>query len=421
MNEVDRRPGERRDRARAAGPPRGRRSARRGRGRRARPARGGRAGRGRAGGAAGRRRRRRARSRPGSRSSARRAAAARIESSKAFCHEVAAAAGVRWPAAAAFEDAESGAAPSPGRSTRDGARRRRQGRRPGGGKGVTVCDDLDEASAAIDGVLDAPGAAGRGRGAARRPRGEPDRAVRRPRRAGACRSPATTSGSPTATAARTPAAWARTRRSPTCRTRAAGASSSAFHRPILAELARRGTPFRGALYAGLMLTADGPVLLECNARFGDPETQAILPRLAVALGPLLLAAARGDLAARRGPRSRRTRDSRSSRAPRSRSCSRPPATRTPRAAATRIDGLDAAVGDRRAGLPRRHRDRRRRRPSGRPAGASWPSSGAGPDLARRARRGASGPRTRSAWTAQQRRHDIGATDAAGASLAGAAR
>jgi len=66
-------------------------------------------------------------------------------------------------------------------------------------------------------------------------------------------------------------------------------------RPILAELARRRTPFRGALYAGLMLTDDGPVLLECNARFGDPETQAILPRLAVALGPMLLAAARGDL------------------------------------------------------------------------------------------------------------------------------
>jgi phosphoribosylamine--glycine ligase len=68
-----------------------------------------------------------------------------------------------------------------------------------------------------------------------------------------------------------------------------------FHRPILAELARRGTPFRGALYAGLMLTAEGPVLLECNARFGDPETQAILPRLAVPLGPLLLAAAGGRL------------------------------------------------------------------------------------------------------------------------------
>jgi phosphoribosylamine--glycine ligase len=70
-----------------------------------------------------------------------------------------------------------------------------------------------------------------------------------------------------------------------------------FHRPILAELARRGSPFRGALYAGLMLTPAGPRLLECNARFGDPETQALLPRLGVALGPLLLAAASGRLAA----------------------------------------------------------------------------------------------------------------------------
>jgi phosphoribosylamine--glycine ligase len=69
-----------------------------------------------------------------------------------------------------------------------------------------------------------------------------------------------------------------------------------FHRPVLRELARRGTPFRGALYAGLMLTDEGPRLLEFNARFGDPETQVIVPRLAVALGPLLLAAARGRLA-----------------------------------------------------------------------------------------------------------------------------
>jgi phosphoribosylamine--glycine ligase len=73
-----------------------------------------------------------------------------------------------------------------------------------------------------------------------------------------------------------------------------------IHVPILAELARQGNPFRGALYAGLMLTPEGPVLLECNARFGDPETQALLPRLAVPLGPLLYGAARGDLAAAAG-------------------------------------------------------------------------------------------------------------------------
>ena len=51
------------------------------------------------------------------------------------------------------------------------------------------------------------------------------------------------------------------------------------HQPIVDELRRRGTPFHGVLYAGLMMTAAGSKVLEYNARFGDPETQAVLPRL----------------------------------------------------------------------------------------------------------------------------------------------
>jgi phosphoribosylamine--glycine ligase len=49
--------------------------------------------------------------------------------------------------------------------------------------------------------------------------------------------------------------------------------------PVVDELKRRGTPFHGVLYAGLMLTEDGPSTLEFNVRFGDPETQVVLPRL----------------------------------------------------------------------------------------------------------------------------------------------
>ena len=62
------------------------------------------------------------------------------------------------------------------------------------------------------------------------------------------------------------------------------------HQPIVDELRRRGTPFHGILYAGLMLTADGPRVLEFNCRFGDPETQAVLPRLRSDLLELLEAA-----------------------------------------------------------------------------------------------------------------------------------
>jgi phosphoribosylamine--glycine ligase len=66
--------------------------------------------------------------------------------------------------------------------------------------------------------------------------------------------------------------------------------------PTVDELARRGSPFVGLLYAGLALTGDGVRVIEFNARFGDPETQALLARLRTPLGGLLMAAASGSLA-----------------------------------------------------------------------------------------------------------------------------
>ena len=67
------------------------------------------------------------------------------------------------------------------------------------------------------------------------------------------------------------------------------------HKPILMELTRRGIRFNGCLYAGLMLTETGPRVLEFNVRFGDPETQAVLPRLGEDLLPWLMACAKGEL------------------------------------------------------------------------------------------------------------------------------
>jgi phosphoribosylamine---glycine ligase len=85
-------------------------------------------------------------------------------------------------------------------------------------------------------------------------------------------------------------AWA-----PVVRADRAESLVATVHRPVLAELARRGAPFVGLLYAGLMLTDDGPKVLEFNCRFGDPETQALVPLLETDLLEVLTAAARGDL------------------------------------------------------------------------------------------------------------------------------
>ena len=76
---------------------------------------------------------------------------------------------------------------------------------------------------------------------------------------------------------------------------AAEALVEEVHLPVLAELARRGSPFVGLLYAGLMMTPDGARVLEFNCRFGDPETQAVVPLLDGDLLEALAAAASGDV------------------------------------------------------------------------------------------------------------------------------
>jgi phosphoribosylamine--glycine ligase len=71
--------------------------------------------------------------------------------------------------------------------------------------------------------------------------------------------------------------------------------------PTVSTLAAEGTPYCGVLFAGLMLTANGPSLIEYNARFGDPETQVMMRRLQSDLAELLLACATGELASAKPP------------------------------------------------------------------------------------------------------------------------
>lgn len=241
------------------------------------------------------------------------AAAARIESSKSFCHEIGAEAGVPMARSATFAATDVDAA---GDWAADEAAR------PGsrgvvvkadglaGGKGVIVCDTGEDARRAIADLIGAGVGVGAATGVG------VERLVLEERLEGPEATVIAICDGRTALAL--PAARDHKRLGdgdtgpntggmgaysplPDLGDDAIRAVLETVHRPILAALARRGLGYRGFLYAGLMLTAAGTRLLECNARLGDPEAQAILPRVAVPLGPILLSAARGRLDATAGP------------------------------------------------------------------------------------------------------------------------
>ena len=232
-------------------------------------------------------------------------AAARIESSKAFCHEVAAAAGVRMARARAFaaeERAAAGAYVAELGAAGNGVVLKQDGLAAGKGVVVYDTDELERALEHLATWLDPGHGAGPILVVEERLRGRDASVIAVSDGRAAVALPASRDHKRLCDGDEGP------------NTGGMGAYSPlpdlpdelvreilrTVHEPILAELARRGTPFTGFLYAGLMLTDDGPVLLECNARLGDPEAQVILPRVAVAIGPVLAAAARGDVGAAPG-------------------------------------------------------------------------------------------------------------------------
>ena len=227
-------------------------------------------------------------------------AAARLESSKAFCHEIADAAGVRMARARAFTGDELGGAIEFVKALdAGGSRAVLKADGLAAGKGVIVTDSAEQALGLLPSFLqgrpfDAPAlvieARLEGPEASLIAICDGERAVALPAARDHKRLCDGDAGPNTGgMGAYSPL--------PDLDDAAVESILETVHRPILAELRRRGTPFRGFLYAGLMLTAGGPVLLECNVRLGDPEAQAILPRVAAPIGPLLLAAARGALPA----------------------------------------------------------------------------------------------------------------------------
>ncbi|MDQ3449164.1 MAG: phosphoribosylamine--glycine ligase [Chloroflexota bacterium] len=221
--------------------------------------------------------------------------AARLEGSKAFCRDVARAAGVPMAEGAAFEDDEDGAIDF---SRRLGAPVVIKADGLAGGKGVTVCATLAEAEAAIRACRPRFGLAARRIVVERALIGLEASVIAITDGASLLALPAARDHKRLGDDDRGPNTGGMGVYSPLpdLPDAEAAALTERIHRPILGELARRGISYSGALYAGLMLTADGPYLLECNVRFGDPETQVLLPRLSTSLAPLLLGAANGRLA-----------------------------------------------------------------------------------------------------------------------------
>jgi phosphoribosylamine--glycine ligase len=222
------------------------------------------------------------------------AAAARLEASKAFGHEVAAACGAPMAAHAVFEDAAAARAHlrrlgAPAVVKADGL---------AAGKGVVVAATLPQAEAAVDDMLGGRfGAAGArvvieefldGEEASLFALSDGERVLplataQDHKRAGEGDTGPNTGGMGAYSPApvMTPAITER--------------AMTEIVRPVVAEMARRGTPYRGVLYAGLMIGAGGPRLVEINARFGDPEAQVLMLRLRSDLLDLLEAAATGRL------------------------------------------------------------------------------------------------------------------------------
>jgi phosphoribosylamine--glycine ligase len=218
------------------------------------------------------------------------AAAARLETSKSFTKEIADAVGAPTADWARYDDAEAARA----HVRREGAPIVVKADGLAAGKGVTVAMTVAEAEEAIDLIMTEPGAAVvieafmTGEEASLFVLCDGRHAVvlggaQDHKRAFDGDTGPNTGGM----GAYAPA--------PVLTPEVEAAAMTQIVEPVLAEMARRGTPYRGVLYAGLMIEAGVPRLVEFNARFGDPEAQVVMPRLEGDLLPLLAAAAHGAL------------------------------------------------------------------------------------------------------------------------------